>query len=233
MHAHGAGFPTSYRAVERTPVEVVSAMRILRSVAFLLGVLAACAAPERRAPAVAPPAVAPSTDASLPTEFSDAVAEARLAYAPPAGFHPVAVRENPDVLYTHALLSPSGNVEVRYRIDPIRPNPPCPAGMTCTQVDPNKSAPQWFMVVTANIGTVGMDFQGKLIPVDEARQYYGADWAAIGSTPPRATFATGYDHALVLMLHRDDVANVTVIVLMKKHPATEQEAQAALASLHF
>ena len=195
---------------------------------WLAGSLAACASSQQSAPPAARPR-APASRAKAQA-FTDAVTEAGLVYAQPVGFRPIAVVDNPDVPYMWAVLSPSGNVEVRYRVDPIRPEAPCPPEATdCVQGDPST----WFMAVTSHIGTLETSSDRRLIPGDEANMYYGAEWGAIAITVPRPSFATGYDRAVVLVLHRDDAATITTIVLLKQDSANLDEGEVALASLRF
>lgn len=50
-------------------------------------------------------------------DFQTLLAEVGVEFTPPPGFVPCVVRENSVFAYQYALRSPTGDLELRYRID--------------------------------------------------------------------------------------------------------------------
>ena len=151
-------------------------------------------------------------------DFQALLAETGIEFRSTPDFVSCPVRENSVFRYQYAERSPSGDLEVRYRIDSFVPleaeRKAATAGMEVrTSVSLDQMHTTNFMSMLFNISG-GMVAEPTVLKQEASVLLYGADWCALGFMRlANNDFAPDYDSAYVLALHKDGVADVYVIGL--------------------
>lgn len=140
--------------------------------------------------------------------FERLLAEAGIAFTPPPGFVPCAVRENSVFSYQYALRSISGDLELRFQIDSF-------AQMQAL-VDVNQMYESNYLNILNKISE-GVFSDPMLFERRESIELFGADLAALCFVGVKAKdFSPDYDAACVFGFHKDYVADVYLIGLYNK-----------------
>lgn len=153
-----------------------------------------------------------------PHLFYTLLTEAGIAFSPPPDFVSCPVRENSVFRYQHAVRSPSGALEVRYRIDSFvrleAERKAAAAGMEAlTSVSLDQMHATNFMAVVMNLSG-GMFVAPTIFKPETTALLYAADWSALSFIRlANNDFSPDYDSAFVLAIHKDGVADVYVIGL--------------------
>jgi hypothetical protein len=156
---------------------------------------------------------------SLPAEFEQLLQETGMRFAQPHGFTPVSVVPGGWV-YHHAVQSPSGNLEIRYRIDSLprlaTERAHAQRGMTVlASVDLNQIYGANAMATLFNLSG-GQERPLSAFPVEAVRAEFGADWGAISDfLLPQESFGGEYRVGVLIALHRDDRADAYVLGLLR------------------
>lgn len=151
-------------------------------------------------------------------DFQTLLAEAGIEFRSSPDFVPCPVHENSAFRYQYAERSPSGDLEVRYRIDSFArleaERKAASAGMEMldsVSLDQMHSAN--FMAILFNLSG-GMFAEPSVFKPETSALLYGADWSALGFMRlANNGFAPGYDSAYVVAIHKDGVADVYVVGL--------------------
>ena len=150
--------------------------------------------------------------------FQTLLAEAGIEFTPPPGFVSCPVRENSVFRYQHAVRSPSGELEVRYRIGLFaRLEAERKAAAAEMEVLASVSLDQLhatnFMAIVFNLSG-GMFVEPTIFKPETTTLLYEADWSALCFMRlANNDFSPDYDSAFVLAIHKDGVADVYVIGL--------------------
>lgn len=151
-------------------------------------------------------------------EFHTLLTEAGIAFSPPPDFVPCPVRENSVFRYQHAVRSPSGELEVRYRVDSFaRLEAERKAATAGVEMLASVSLDQLhatnFMAIVFNLSG-GMFVEPTIFKPETTTLLYAADWSALSFIRlANNDFSQNYDSALVLAIHKDGVADVYVVGL--------------------
>ena len=151
-------------------------------------------------------------------DFHTLLAEARIEFTSTPDFAPCPVRENSVFRYQYAERSPSGDLEVRYRIDlharMEAERKAASEGMEIlASVSLNQLHAANFMAILLNLSG-GMFTEPTVFKAETTTLLYGADWSALGFIRLASNdFAPDYDSAYVLAIHKDGVADIYVIGL--------------------
>ncbi|OGS95754.1 MAG: hypothetical protein A3K04_11225 [Gallionellales bacterium RBG_16_56_9] len=151
-------------------------------------------------------------------DFQTLLAEAGIEFTPPPGFDPCPVHENSVFAYQYAHRSPSGDLELRYRIDSIKrleeERRIANEGMeVLASTDLNNLHEYSFMATLFNLSG-GMLAEPSVFKPETSALLYNADWCALGFIRLADNdFAPGYDSAYVLAIHKSGVADIYVIGL--------------------
>lgn len=151
-------------------------------------------------------------------EFQTLLDGAGIAFSPPPGFAPCPVRENSVFHYQYAARSPSGDLEVRYRVDSFirleAERKAANAGMeilASVRLDQMYSAN--FMAILFNLSG-GAFAEPSVLKPETSAFLFNADWSALGFMRLASNdFSPDYDSAYVSALHKDGVADFYVIGL--------------------
>lgn len=197
-------------------------------------VAAGCGGPARPAVIASGAAAPPPSPPVVPTPASDFAAEARAAgwvFEPPPGFTAVAVRDNTDVAYDHAVASADGRAELRYA---LRPYP--------TDLEPGMRTRQFsstfFFTAILNLirgGDTGMASKAEPVPAAE----FAADEATMtvvkwnAAEGPADAFGTGFVLAAVVYMHRDGLGDAYIFAMFRDPDALGLVTEATFHSLRF
>lgn len=151
-------------------------------------------------------------------DFQTLLAEAGIKFRSTPDFVPCPVRENSVFRYQYAERLPSGDLEVRYRIDSlarlVAERKAADAGMEMlASVSLDQMHATNFMAILFNLSS-GVFAEPTVLKPETSALLYGADWSALGFMRlANNDFAPDYDSAYVLAIHNDGVADVYVIGL--------------------
>jgi hypothetical protein len=151
-------------------------------------------------------------------EFQTLLTEAGIEFSPPPEYVPCPVRENSVFRYQHAVRSPSGELEVRYRIDSFArleaDRKAANAGMeVLASVSLDQLHAANFMALVLNLSG-GMFTVPTVFRPETTALLYAADWSALSFMRlANHGFAPDYDSAFVLAIHKAGVADATVVGL--------------------
>ena len=114
--------------------------------------------------------------------------------------------------YERALRSPSGDLEIRLAVRPLKrlridyddPHGAIP--------DPNHIFPLMFESLASRLGG-GRHAPSNPYPPQEAQSRFNADWAAAAVFDVAAEFESPHAHGLLLAMHRNKVSDAYVVVL--------------------
>lgn len=151
-------------------------------------------------------------------EFQTLLTEVGIEFSPPPDFVPCPVRENSVFRYQHAVRSPSGELEVRYRVDSFArlgaERKAANAGMeVLASVGLDQLHTADFMAIVLNLSG-GMFVEPTIIKPETTALLYAADWCALCFLRlAKNDFSSDYDSAFVLAIHKKGVADVYVVGL--------------------
>lgn len=151
-------------------------------------------------------------------DFQMLLAEANIEFRPTPDFVPCPVRETGVFRYQYAERSPSGDLEVRYRLDSFNrlevERKAATAGMEIlASVELDQLHAANFMATILNLSG-GMFAEPSVLKPETSALLYGADWCALCFMRlANNDFAPDYDSAYVLAIHKDGVADVYVVGL--------------------
>jgi hypothetical protein len=151
-------------------------------------------------------------------DFQTLLTEIGIEFRPTPDFVLCSVRENSVFRYQHAMRSPSGNLEVRYRIDAFAQleieRKAANAGMEAlASVGLDQMHSANFMALVSNLSG-GMSTEPTVLKAETTALLYGADWSALAFMRlANHDFSPDYDSAYVLAIHKDGVGDFYVIGL--------------------
>lgn len=160
-------------------------------------------------------------------DFPTLLAEVGIEFTPPLGFVPCPARENSVFAYQYALRSPSGDLELRYRIDSFarmeaERKAACAGMEMISSVSLNNMYETNFTALLYNLSE-GVFAMPKLFDPEPVAELFGADRAAVCFVRMAAKdFSRDYDAACVFAFHKEHVADAYIIGLYKKGSGADQ-----------
>lgn len=151
-------------------------------------------------------------------DFQALLAEVGIEFRSTPDFMPGSVRDNSVFCYQYAERSPSGDLEVRYRIDSLvrmeAERKAATAGMEMlSSVSLDQMHAINFMTILFNLSG-GVFAEPSVLKPETSALLYGADWSALGFVRlANDDFTSDYDSAYALVIHKHGVADVYVIGL--------------------
>jgi hypothetical protein len=186
---------------------------------------------------------AQSTLDSTTQNFLNLLDETGMIFHKPNGTTQIPVVKNMQMRYDFAVKYPDKPLEIRYAIGSLKDrvaeytawkNNPKPGE---TRVDPNTLAKSMAYVISLNVGGGSMDpsISFNPFPPDAVKAEFGADWGGTSIIPIKNTsFGTDYKWCLMLVLHKNSVADSYVFYLTdtREHLNTLLKDNAAMASFY-
>lgn len=160
-------------------------------------------------------------------DFQALLAEVGVEFTPPKGFVPCPVRENSVFSYQYALRSPSGDLELRYRIDSFArldvERKTAFAGMEMlASVSLDQIYETNFVAILYNLSE-GVFAEPRVFDPEHAAVLFGADRAALCFVRMAAkNFSPDYDAACVFAFHKEHVADAYIIGLYNNGSGADQ-----------
>lgn len=151
-------------------------------------------------------------------DFLALLKETGVLLTPPENFVACVSQPNSIFAYQHAHRSPSGDLELRYRIDSIRrlqeERRIANEGVdVLASTDLNKLHEYAFLAMLFNLHG-GQISPTTIFTPEGAAEMFGADWAAMCFLSLASNdFAPGYNTAGAFCIHKDDVADVYLIAV--------------------
>ncbi len=150
----------------------------------------------------------------------------------PVGFTAGPGRNDPVLPYELTLVHAEHPIEARYAVRPI-------GRMTIDYNDPHNAAPEpehlyplMYAALVDQLAVSGSDVRREY-PPEQARERFGADWAAAALFDVRAEFAGSYRQAMLLALHRQKRGEVYTVVLFDDPQPVREALDQALAAVRF
>lgn len=150
--------------------------------------------------------------------FHALLAEAGVEFRPPPEYLPCAVRDNAAFRYQHALRSPTGDLELRYRIDVFArleaDRKAAAVGIeTLASANLDSMHAANFMAILFNLSG-GAFVEPTVLRPESTALLYAADWCALAFLRlADKGFAGGRDSAFFVSVHKAGVADIHVIGL--------------------
>lgn len=164
--------------------------------------------------------------------FRQLLDESNLQLVSIEGFEEAELQPNPVQPYEYALRSGTGEVEVRYLIRPL-------GRITIDYDDPHNAAPEpnhLFPMLFESLA-LSLSIRGNYLKSDysvtEARELFGADWAAASVLDVDPAFGGGYAQALVIGIHKDNFADAYTVILFDDYEKSKEVIRSATESLVF
>lgn len=152
--------------------------------------------------------------------FESLLTEVGLEYRPTPDFVPCTVSDNNVFRYQHAMRSPSGALEMRYRIDSFvslsAEREALSTGLDeLASVSPDQMVMENFLALIVNLSN-GHFVAPTVFKPEHVELLYGADWSALCflRLANKEAFSN-YDSAYVLGIRKRGVANVYVLGLYR------------------
>ena len=148
-----------------------------------------------------------------PDEFAESMRSQGLIFTMPEGFHSVPVKENRDLSYQFAIISPDSAFEIRYSVwsleQALIDYEECQKDSNCTMVDPNKI---YFGRNQANLlnMTAGQGARFERFPDQGVKEEFNADIGGAAMFELNCEFGEGYRYGQSVVLHKDNVADVII-----------------------
>lgn len=180
-------------------------------------------------------------DARL-TKFLAAAKTHGFVYKLPAGYRPTPVVENRDMQYDFAIRHPTRRIEVRYALRPQsaahrRDYADFGAGKLSpgsVVLDPNATWRTDLLAVALNLGGGVEPTEPNAFPPAAVAREFGATAGATTSLlRPQSQFGKGWQQIVMFVIHRDDVGEGYVFVLLDDPNDFPTYGPATFHSLQF
>ncbi|OQX32212.1 MAG: hypothetical protein B0D96_09835 [Candidatus Sedimenticola endophacoides] len=173
-----------------------------------------------------------ATTQDNPDRFQGLLEEAGLTFQTPDGFSDIELKRYPTLQHERALRHADGKVEVRYAIRPLGRLEVDYNDAHSSTPEPNHLFSMMFHTLSINLAK-GTHIPSNEYPKDRAKEKFQADWASAAVFDVRPEFGEPFKQALLLAIHRNDLADAYVVVLFDDYKAQKPAIRAALASLAF
>ena len=164
--------------------------------------------------------------------FDQLASEVGAELQVPQGFAIGSGENNPLLPYELTLRVADARLEARYAVRPI-------GRLNIEYQDPHNAAPEpehiyplMYAALIDQLAVGGSDVRREY-PPEQARERYGADWAAVAIFDVRQEFASDFTQAMLLALHRQRRGEVYTVVLFNDPTKVRREIDQALEALRF
>jgi len=164
--------------------------------------------------------------------FNQLLMESGLRMETPQHYIDIPIQANPVLPYEHAIQHESGALEVRFIIRPL-------SRIMIDYTDPHNASPEpnhLFPLLFEAISTqlsAGGDMPSSTFSEAEAQSRFNAQWAAASVFDVVPEFATDYRSALLIGMHKNQLADAYTLFLYNDHEQAKTLINAALSTLAF
>jgi len=164
--------------------------------------------------------------------FQDLLAEAGMQLVPPPGFQDREVQDSVQLPYERAMADTDGTLEVRYSIRPLGRIVVDYEDPHSAKPEPNHMFPLMFQAILGRIARHGHNPSTEY-PMDQARDKFGADWAAAAVFDVDPEYSPEHSHGLLLALHKNQLADAYSVFLFHDYVQVKPLLGEALGALRF
>jgi hypothetical protein len=158
------------------------------------------------------------------TNFAKLVDRYGMSILVPKGYEEDQVVFNDDMEYDYAIKSPVQDIVLRYALRPIINQAEKPFRNTNFKI--------YFQTVLLNIsgGSVSefTEFDSEAV-----KQEFSADWGATTLFEPKSEFGKGYKYCMVVMIHKNDVADAFYFYMTNTPDKLSQNMDPLFHTLKF
>lgn len=164
--------------------------------------------------------------------FETLLDEAGMSFTPPPNYLDVGAVENPLLAYEHAVSHPAGLAEVRYVVRPL-------SRLSVDYDDPHGAAPnpnEMYPLLFESLSNMlagGRTSVSNVYPETQARERFGADWAAAAVLDPEVEFGGLFGEALIVAMHKHHLADAYIVLLYNNFDEIRDQMPAIMSSLRF
>ena len=170
------------------------------------------------------------------TEFKKALTDCDMNLNIPSGFVECKIQENGDMDYDYAIKYPDKDFELRYAIRPIRykvyASDDEKKETESQRAFRNSSKVTIFKTVILNI-TGGKDYEVRAFDNDAVRKEFNADFGITSFVDLNSDFGKGYKYCMLVMIHKDDVADAYYFYLSNTKDKFSENMNALFHTLRF
>ncbi len=172
-------------------------------------------------------------------EFRKLLQENDLVFTMPANFTETGVKKNQELYYNYAIKYEKDTFEIRYTIFSLESlfenYEKSLIDSNVSALDPNKFHHSMFMTSILNIAQSGFESmpQTSAFPEEAVKTEFSADYGSTSFFIANSGFAEGYELCLLMVLHKEDVADVYVSFLGNNMEKFEEYMLMAFYSIRF
>lgn len=165
-------------------------------------------------------------------DFSALLDEAGLVFNRSAEFVEATVPQTPLYGFEKAIQHRKLPLRIYFAVRPL-------ARMKIDYEDPHSNAPNpdhiFPMVFQSLIGRLAKSgaSPSRVYPVDKARKYFNADWAAAAMFDTEPELNSGYSSALLIAIHKSKLADAYYLFVFDDPKPLKTAIDSALGSLRF
>ena len=172
-------------------------------------------------------------------DFIQLLVDNQLQFDMPEGFGETEIKENRDLYYNYAIKSENSSFEVRYTIFSLKPllkeYEESLTDSTKTMLAPNSYHKSMYMANILNVSQAGMEnMPGSTpFPSEAVKTEFGADYGATAFFPANSEFAKDHEFCMMILLHKDDVADVFISILANTPEEIEENLMTVFHACRF
>jgi len=174
-------------------------------------------------------------------EFARLLIENNLEFHFPDDFEEIPVKENPDMYYNYAMKLIGEEFEVRYTIMSLKKLlvdfEESKKDSAIMMLNPNDFHKSMVLATILNISQLQM---GKdpmptisAFSTKAVKEEFGCEYGASAFFEVNSTFSEGYKYCTLIVLHKENVADVYITFLSKKKKAMTEFMLKAFYALRF
>ncbi|MDJ0806792.1 MAG: hypothetical protein QNJ78_08150 [Gammaproteobacteria bacterium] len=165
--------------------------------------------------------------------FQELLIEAGLELSVPEGFQEVELEKNPLLQHEKAVRSQDGRLELRYVIRPLSRIEIDYSDPHSAMPEPNHMFNMLFHTIIGNLTKRGSRSPTKEYSQTQAKEFFNADWAAVGVFDVVSEYTDRYSQVMMLALHKNDIADAYTVFLFNDYDQVKPAVQQSMSSLKF
>jgi hypothetical protein len=164
--------------------------------------------------------------------FDQLLIESGLRIETRQNYIDIPIQVNAVLPYEHAMRHESGVLELRFIVRPL-------SRIRIDYIDPHNAAPEanhlfplLFESITNQL-SVGSDTPSSIFPQSEAQRSFNANWAAASVFNVVPQFAAGYQNALLIGMHKNQMADAYTLFLYNDHERAKPLINEVISIMSF
>ena len=165
--------------------------------------------------------------------FQELLKEAGLSFTTPAEFEEISLQTSPFLQHEKAIRNRKGDLEIRYAIRPLQ-------RIEIDYQDPHSAVPEpnhmfnmLFHTLVGNLTQRGSRSPTREYSANQSKEFFNADWAALGVFDVVDAYSSEFDQAMLLALHKNAMADAYAVFLFDDYTQVKQSIQQSMTALKF